>query len=179
MLCLLLPTKITITTTGNVISTSPNGLLHKSKSFAEVCEKYGFLKNAHQILDEPYEELLSVGLERPRYNIRTDNGNELAGSQDFCQLASDHEFIVETTAPGSSSKSGLGERPHRTLKEKVRCLLYTAGLGVQFWSDALLHAVWLYNRTYHTSIDWTPYKAWTGQKPCLDCLLTFGAKVTA
>jgi hypothetical protein len=48
-----------------VISTSPNGLLHKSKSFAEVCKKYGYSKNAHQILDEPYEELLSLGHERP------------------------------------------------------------------------------------------------------------------
>jgi hypothetical protein len=162
-----------------VTSTSPNSLLHKSKSFTEVCEKYGYSKNAHQILDEPYEELLSMGLERPRYYIRKDNGNKLAGSQDFRQLASDHEFIVETTAPDSSSKNGLGERPHRTLKEKVRCLLYTAGLGVEFWSHALLHAVWLYNRAYHTSIEWTPYKAWTGQKPCLDRLLTFGAKVTA
>jgi hypothetical protein len=163
-----------------VISTSPNGLHHKSKSFAEVCKKYGYSKNAHQILDEPYEELLSMGLKRPQYYIHTDNGNELAGSQDFCQLASDHEFIVETTAPDSSiSENGLGERPHRTLKEKVCCLLYTARLGVKFWSDTLLHAVWLYNCTYHTSIDWTPYKAWTGQKPCLDWLLTFGAKVTA
>jgi hypothetical protein len=132
-----------------LISTSPNGLLHKSKSFAEVCKKYGYSKNAHQILDEPYEDVLSMGLERPRYYIRTDNGNKLAGSKDFCQLASDHEFIVETTAPNSSSENGLGERPHCTLKEKVRCLLYTAGLGVEFWSDALLHAVWLYNRTSH------------------------------
>jgi hypothetical protein len=162
-----------------VISTSPNGLLHKSKSFAEVCKKNGYSKNAHQILDEPYDELLSMGLECPRYYIRTDNGNQLAGSQDCRQLASDHEFIVETTTLNSSSKIGLGKRPQRTLKEKVHCLLYTAGLGVEFWSDALLHAVWLYNRTYHTSIDRTPYKVWTGQKPCLDCLLTFGAKVTA
>jgi hypothetical protein len=137
------------------------------------------LKNAHQILDEPNEELLSMGLKRPQYFIGTDNGNEQAGSQENCQLASDHEFTVETTVPDSSSKNSLGERPHHTLKEKVCYLLYTAGLGVEFWSDTLLHAVWLYNHAYNTSIDRTPYKAWTGQKSCLDRLLTFRAKVTA
>jgi hypothetical protein len=161
------------------ITTMPNGLLHKSNSFSAVCTKYGYSKNAHKIIDGPYEELLSMGLERPRYYIRTDNGNELAGSQAFRETANNHDFLVETTAPDSSSENGLSERPHRTLKEKVRCLLYTAGLGVEFWSDALLHAVWLYNRTYHTSIDKTPFEAWTGRQPCLDRLLTFGAKITA
>jgi hypothetical protein len=63
----------------------------------------------------------------------------------------------------------MAERPHRTLKEKVQCLLYTAGLGTAFWSDALLHAVWLYNRTYH----------WLGPIPTLDNLLTFGSKITS
>jgi hypothetical protein len=162
-----------------IITTMPNGLLHKSSSFAEVCTKYGYANNAHKINNGSYDELLSMGLERPRYYIRTDNGNELAGSQEFRQTAMNHDFLVETTAPDSSSENGLGERPHRTLKEKVRCLLYTAGLGVEFWSDALLHAVWLYNRTHHTAIDKTPFEAWTGQKPCLDRLLTFGAKITA
>jgi hypothetical protein len=52
-----------------VISTSPNGLLHQSKSFSDVCQKYGYSKNAHRIQDNPYEELLSMGLERPQYYI--------------------------------------------------------------------------------------------------------------
>jgi hypothetical protein len=100
-----------------LISTTPGGLLHKSKSFAELCKKYGYSKNAHKILDDPYEDLLSMGIEQPRYFICTDNGNELAYSKDFRQLASNHEFIVETTAPDSSSENGLAEQPHHTLKE--------------------------------------------------------------
>jgi hypothetical protein len=59
-----------------VIRTSPNSLLHKSKSFAEVCKKYGYSKNAHQILDELYEELLGMGPERPLYYICMDNGKK-------------------------------------------------------------------------------------------------------
>jgi hypothetical protein len=45
------------------ISTTPDGLLHKSTSFNEVCEKYGFAKNAHKIVDANYDDLISMALE--------------------------------------------------------------------------------------------------------------------
>jgi hypothetical protein len=162
----------------NRISTNPNGMLSKSRSFAEVCKKYGYHHETHALLDSPLHELQTMGLEQPRHYIRTDNGNKLAGSEAFRRVVDKHNYTLEVTAPDSSGQNGLAERPHRTLKERVHCLLYTAGLGVEFWSDALLHAVWLYNRTYHQSIDNTPYQAWTGRIPCLDHLITFGAKIT-
>jgi hypothetical protein len=64
--------------------------------------------------------------------------------------ADKHGYIMETVSPDKSSQNGLAERPHRTLKERVRCLLHAAGLGVEFWPDALIHACWLYNRTYQS-----------------------------
>ena len=162
-----------------LITTTTNGLLHKSTSFTDVCTKYGYDKSHHQLADNPTQDIQMLGIEQPRYYVRTDNGNELAGSAEFRQTVDKHGYIVETTAPDTSSQNGLPERPHRALKERIRCLLYTAGLGLEFWSDALLHAVWLYNRTYHKAIDMTPYQSWTGRIPCLDRLLTFGAKITA
>ncbi len=69
----------------------------------------------------------------------------------------------------------MGERPHRTLKERVRCLLYTAAFGLEFWSDSLLHSVWLYNRTFHRALDMSPYKAYTKQTLTVNGLLTFDA----
>jgi hypothetical protein len=139
---------------------------------------FGYAKTAHQLLDGPYEDLLNMGLKRQCYYIRTDHGTKLEGSQDFCQMAANHNFIVETTAPDASSENGLGKHPHCTLKEKVRCLLYTVGLGVEFWSNALLDAIWLYNQTYHSSIECTPYEVWTSHTPCLDRLITFRSKIT-
>jgi hypothetical protein len=123
--------------------------------------------------------MLGLGLEQPPYTICTDNGIELAGSQEVWNTANKHGYSVETTAPDASSQSGISKRPHRTLKEKVQCLLYTAGLGTAFWSDALLHAVWLYNRTYHSAIGMTPHQRWLGPIPTLDNLLTFGSKITS
>jgi hypothetical protein len=120
----------------------------------------------------------SAGVEQLHHTIRTDNGGKLAGSDDFQTKVGEHSYILETTAPDTSSQNGLAERPHRTLKENVRCLLYTAGLGVTFWSTAILHAVSLSNRTFHTELDSTPYQMYTGRRPTVDGLFTFGCRLT-
>jgi hypothetical protein len=112
------------------ISTNPNSLLRKSTSFKRVCEKYGYHQAAHELLDSPLHELQSMGLEQPRFYICTDNGNKLDGSEAFRQVVDKHKYTLKTTAPDSSGQNGLVEQPHRTLKEKIRCLLYTAGLAL-------------------------------------------------
>jgi hypothetical protein len=61
----------------------------------------------------------------------------------------------------------------------IRCLLYSTGLHPRFWSAALVHAVYLKNHLYHKALCTTPHEAWTGDKPCLSHLRTFGALVTA
>jgi hypothetical protein len=60
----------------------------------------------------------------------------------------------------------------------MRCMMYSARLGTEFWADVLLHATWLYNHTYHSKIKMTPLQAFLGQIPSLDSLITFGAKIT-
>jgi hypothetical protein len=57
-------------------------------------------------------------------------------------------------------------------------LTKTAGLGILFWSSALIHSVWLYNRSFHSELDTTPYQAYTGRQPTLDGLLNFGCRIT-
>lgn len=58
-------------------------------------------------------------------------------------------------------------------------MLYTAHLSVEFWSNVLLHATWLYNQTYHSAVKMTPLEAYTGCVSALDSLITFGTKFTA
>ena len=77
----------------------------------------------------------------------------------------DHGYKHQVTAANSSSQNGMIERPHRTLKEKMRCILYSSRLGTEFWVDAILHAIWLYNRTYHLAIMKTPFEAMEQMKP--------------
>ena len=60
----------------------------------------------------------------------------------------------------------------------IRSLLQGAGLGSEYWSYALRHAVYLKNRLPHRGINKFPYEAMNGQKPNLSHLRVFGSKVT-
>ena len=86
---------------------------------------------------------------------------------------------MRTTASYALSQNGIVEQPHRTLKGKMRCVLYSSQLGTELWVDAIMHATWLYNQTYYSAIKMTPRQAYLGQIPALDSLITFGAKITA
>jgi hypothetical protein len=48
-----------------------------------------------------------------------------------------------------------------------------------FWSDSLLHAVYLKNRLWHSAIRRTPYEAYFSEKPDLSHLRVFGSLVTS
>jgi hypothetical protein len=110
--------------------------------------------------------------------VRTNLGGELANLATFHGLISKQGYLLETTGPDASSQNGRGERPHCTLANMVRCMLYSASLGAEFWADALTQAVYLYNRTYHNSIGKTPEEAWTKHTPDLSHIRTFGSLVT-
>lgn len=109
--------------------------------------------------------------------IRTDQGGELWGSQDFQRMAKEENYLLESTGAGAPHQNGLVERPNRTLATIMGCLLYNAGLGPQYWSWALLHAVYIKNRLPHRATGTTPYFAWTGTQPDATHMLVFGCPV--
>jgi hypothetical protein len=111
--------------------------------------------------------------------IRSDEGGELWGSREFQHMAKEMGFILEPTASDASFQNGIAERPNRTLGNMMRALLHGANLGPQYWSWALLHAVYLKNRLPHQSTLTTPYQAYTGHKPNLKRLRIFGSPVVA
>ena len=112
--------------------------------------------------------------------IRTDGEGSLAESSQFRRLVQNPQFgyILQKTATDSSSQNGLAERPHQTLATMVRCLLYSASLTTLFWADALVYAVYVNNRLYHSGIDAIPYAQWTGKRPNLKHIRAFGAHVS-
>ena len=76
--------------------------------------------------------------------VHTDQGGELARSEEFRRTIMTAGYILEPTGAGNSSQNGKGERPHRTLANMVLCLLYSSSLGAEFWSDAIQYAYYLY-----------------------------------
>jgi hypothetical protein len=124
------------------------------------------------------EPFLAVhGLKEGPIFLRMDQGGELWGSDQLRYIAHAAGYVIEPTGSDSVWQNGKVERLNGTFGVMVRCLLYSAGLSAKFWSAALIQAVYLKNRFYHKAIGKAPYEGWTGIKPELDHLRTFGALV--
>ena len=89
--------------------------------------------------------------------VRCDQG-ELATSKEFNALLVEQGFTLQVTGSNNSKQNGMVERPHRTLKQMVRCILHNASLGPEFWSYALIHSVYVKNRLPHSSIKMSPFQ---------------------
>jgi len=111
--------------------------------------------------------------------IRTDKGGKLWNCQAFRQCVLQAGYLLEPTAAGAPSQNGLAERPNLTLSVMVRCLLHSTAFGPEFWSFALLHAVYLKNHLPHASTGITPYLRYTGKRPSARELRIFGCHIIA
>ena len=109
--------------------------------------------------------------------VCSDKGKEPWGSDAFKQVVQEAGYIMEPTAPDAPFQNGRVEKPNGTLAKTVRCLLYNAGLGPEFWSFALLHAVYLKNRQPHTTTNEVPLTAYSGQRPNAKRLKIFGCPI--
>jgi hypothetical protein len=64
---------------------------------------------------------------------------------------------------------------NRTLMEKARSMLSGAGLGQEFWAEAVGTTCYLVNRSPSSALDdKTPHEVWSGKKPSLQHLRVFG-----
>ena len=73
----------------------------------------------------------------------------------------------------------VSERPHQDLARMQRTMLHGAGLGPEYWSFAIIHAVYLMNRLPHSAIRSTPFEKLFNKKPNLRHLRIFGSRVFA
>jgi transposase InsO family protein len=87
----------------------------------------------------------------PTHAIRVDRGTEFINKDliDWCQ---EKGMEVQLTAPYSPSQNGVAERMNRTLVELARAMLTASKLPEFLWELAILHASYVRNRAYTTSI---------------------------
>lgn len=111
--------------------------------------------------------------ERKIKRLRTDNGLEFYSGEfnQFCR----HEGIQRhLTVPYTPRQNGVAERMNRTLLERARSMLSNAGLGKQFWTEAICTACHLVNRSPNASIDFkTPEEIWSDHPPSYSHLKIF------
>jgi len=111
--------------------------------------------------------------------VRTDQGGELWASSEFQKVIRDATCVLEPTGAGDPAQNGKAETPNKTFGNMMRGMLYNAGLGSQYWSYALLHAVYVKNRLPHSAhhMRRSPYEVYTGIKPNLSMLRVWGCRV--
>jgi hypothetical protein len=74
--------------------------------------------------------------------------------------------------------NGVSERLNRTLLEKVRAMLHESHLPRFLWGEALMHAVYVKNRTWTQSLNnTTPFELLTGAKPDMSNMHVWGSRV--
>ncbi|CAI7903315.1 unnamed protein product [Closterium sp. NIES-54] len=106
--------------------------------------------------------------------IRTDGGGEFVNNE-LEKWMKCKGIKHNITTPYTPQQNGAAERLNRTLMEAVRSLLQHSKLGNEWWGEASVLAAWIRNRVptkVHPGT--TPFEAWTGTKPNLSLLRTFG-----
>jgi transposase InsO family protein len=107
--------------------------LLKSKSEVSQCfKKYEAMATAH------------FGLKISRF--RCDNGGEYISSE-LKEMFEEKGIQFEFTIHYTPQQNGVAERMNRTIVEKARCMLLESGLKKGFWTESVLTAVYLINRS--------------------------------
>jgi hypothetical protein len=110
--------------------------------------------------------------------IRTDQGGELAQSFALLDMVlRSHKYVLDPTGADSPSQNGAVEIHNNKLAVRARMLLYGSGLPAKYWSSALIHSGYLYNRLVHKVTKKTPFEGFYGNKPNIGHLRLFGSRV--
>ncbi|PPQ72971.1 hypothetical protein CVT26_014516, partial [Gymnopilus dilepis] len=89
--------------------------------------------------------------------FHTDRGGEYL-SQEFSDHLKKAGTVRRLTVHDTPEYNGVAERLNRTLMEKVRAMGHDSGLPKFLWGEALMHAVYIKNRTWTRASDSkTPY----------------------
>ena len=79
------------------------------------------------------------------------------------------------SAPYEHEQNGLAEWGIQTISQRAMCQLFGANMSVGFWPHAVETAAYLVNRSPTTTLhNKTPFEAWTGERPNIKRLRTFG-----
>ena len=111
--------------------------------------------------------------------LRSDNGGEYT-SDAFKAYCVEHGIEQQFTPPRTPQCNGVAKWYNRTLVECMRTNLLASGLPRRFWAAALRYAVHVKNRLWTKRLgSISPFEAWTGAKPKVDEMRTFGCKAYA
>ncbi|MBV5344331.1 MAG: DDE-type integrase/transposase/recombinase, partial [Rhodoferax sp.] len=106
--------------------------------------------------------------------VRSDNGGEFT-SKHLSDFFKEEGITPEFTSTYSPQSNGMAERLNRTLMEKVRPMMFEAGVPTRFWDRAIDYANVLRNHSPVTGSDKTPVELLYGRQPDVSAFKVFGA----
>ncbi|CAD7002894.1 unnamed protein product [Ceratitis capitata] len=107
--------------------------------------------------------------------LRSDNGREYINKR-FDDFLKQHGIARQLTIPYSPQQNGVAERANRTLVEMARSLLVHSNMPEFLWAEAVQSACYIRNRAPTSAlVGMTPYEAWSGRKPNVKNMRTFGS----
>ena len=112
------------------------------------------------------------------FALRSDNAGEFISSK-MTSWCSERGIVLQTTQPYTPDMNGTAERVIRTIVEHASAMLWGSFLGLCFWYEAVKTAVYLKNRSPHSTRNKTPFELWTGTVPSLAHLRIFGCRCYA
>jgi hypothetical protein len=124
---------------------------------------------------DAYIRLLGQQTNKKIMRLRTDNDGAYT-SKGFQQLLSDNGVIHETTIPHTPEQNGVAERFNRTIQESTLILRHQANFPKSMWAETMSHAVYVYNRVWHSAIRDIPYIRFWKSKPSLSLIRIFGCR---
>ncbi|CAB0016275.1 unnamed protein product, partial [Nesidiocoris tenuis] len=139
------------------------------------------LKSKSEVKDRLIDYITKIEnkWERKVKTLRMDNGGEFVVEElkNFCNKKG---IETDYSPPYTPQLNSYAERLNRTLLDKTRALLCDSGLKKEMWSEALLVATYLLNRSPTTALgDTTPAEMWFKRKPNLSRLQIFGSTAYA
>ncbi|KAL6054460.1 Cysteine-rich receptor-like protein kinase 25-like protein [Balamuthia mandrillaris] len=141
-----------------------------------------FLKNKNEVTTKfiEFAKLVTNQTGLTIKAVRSDGGGEYFGYQ-FKNALIQRGILHQRSAPYTPEQNGVAERKNRSIVEKALCLLQQAHLETRFWAEAVRMATIILNHvgTKALRADLTPEEAWTGIKPNLSHIHTFGCTAYA
>uniref|UniRef100_H3GKF0 Integrase catalytic domain-containing protein n=1 Tax=Phytophthora ramorum TaxID=164328 RepID=H3GKF0_PHYRM len=109
--------------------------------------------------------------------LRTDFGGEYQNADRFCKRTGVQR---QRSDARNQASNGKAERLHRTIMNMARCMVFTCGLPLSFWGDAVQYAAYILNGSPTNSNPgrMSPMKLLTKQTPQLGEIAVFGSPCT-
>jgi hypothetical protein len=134
------------------------------------------IRSSYKIVE--YLAFVERQRERLPKRVHADNVKEYVNN-DLQSWCTERGIILKFTAPYSPQQNGVAERYNGTLADIVRAMLIGNKLPKVLWGTAVLHATYLRNRAYTSTIpDATPFEQWSTKRPDVKTLCEFGTPVS-